>query len=498
MSAEVPMSAKVPMSAEVPVTPAPPLIVNADQPVDADRALLGGKGAGLFWMSALGLPVPPFFVLTTRAWREWQQAGRLTDEHVGVVAEMLRWLEARTGRTFGTGPAPLLVSVRSTAAVSMPGMMDTILNLGMTPDVVGPLCRELGGLRTLGDVIATFVDTATPVFDRSAGAPASVIPTGAHDQLVAAIDGVFASWNNDRARLYRRINRIPDDDGTAVVVQAMIFGNADDRSGTGVLFSRDPVTGDETPTGEWVPSAQGEAIVSGRTTPVPVAELAAVQPDVFAELMAVAGQLERAAGQPQDIEFTVQRGVLYLLQARTLKTGPLATCRIALALLDEGAVMTDEVRRRLSVLDLDELATQAISAPQDARRELAGGLAASPGIAHGVVTREATRSTSSASSPMVLVRPETSPHDLPAMRRAAALVTERGGLTSHAAIVARELRIPCVVGCGPLDGLRDGSEVTVDGAGGAVYAGRLPVSRVIPDVVGRARSVLARAPGAAS
>jgi pyruvate,orthophosphate dikinase len=472
-----------------------PVVVNADQKVDEDRSLLGGKGAGLFWMASLGLPVPPFFVLTTRAWRQWHEAGRLTDEHIEKVSEMIRWLEQRTGRTLGRGSRPLLVSVRSTGAVSMPGMMDTILNLGIAPDVLGALYQEFGSLKTVADVISNFVDTATPVFGRepSNGKRACpFIPENAEDQLIGAIEGVFASWNNERARLYRRINRIPDDCGTAVVVQAMIFGNADPRSGTGVLFTRNPVTGEAQPTGEWVPAAQGEAIVSGRTTPVPIAELGAAQPAVFDELLRAAARLEREAGAPQDIEFTVERGVLHLLQTRTLKSAPLASCHIALALLDEGIIAEDDAARWLSSLNLDDLATDALVEQPDDGLVVASGLAASPGIARGVVARGigAGRPGITDPPPLVLVRPETSPHDLPTMRRAAALVTERGGLTSHAAIVARELRIPCVVGCGSLDALRDGQQVTVDGASGRVYAGGIDVETVVPDVVLRARAVV--------
>jgi pyruvate,orthophosphate dikinase len=466
------------------------LIINADAKTDADKLLIGGKGASLFWMSAQGLPVPPFFILTTRAWRQWREAGKLPEQQVTSVVEMVRWLEARTGRRFGGGPRPLLVSVRSTGPVSMPGMMDTILNLGLTPDALGPLAEEFGSLQMIADVITNFLGTAAPVLAgrQEAG------QTEATDQLLDAIEGVFASWNNQRARLYRRINRIPDDYGTAVIVQAMVFGNAGDSSGTGVLFTRDPVSGDARLRGEWVPAAQGEAIVSGRTTPVPVEELRTAQPAVYRRLHEIAGQLERRAREPQDIEFTVQQGRLYLLQSRALKSAPLASCRTALDLLDEGLLTEEEAVRRLASLELPELATDAFTEPPAADAVLATGLAASPGIVPGTVVREidARNEAGPGRGSLILIRPETSPHDLPAMRRAAALVTEHGGLTSHAAIVARELKIPCVVGCGELDAVREGQEVTVDGSAGVVYRGRLAVDRIVPEVVRRAQSLLSR------
>ena len=473
-----------------------PIIVSADDEIDADRSLLGGKGAGLFRMVSLGLPVPPFFVLTTRAWREWQDTGRLPDAHISRVLEMIQWLERRTRRTFGRGPRPLLVSVRSTGPVSMPGMMDTILNLGLAPDAIGALYQEFHSLQAVADVIMNFVGTATPVFaDQQGGGPVShpLIPESAHDQLIGAIEGVFASWNNERSRLYRRINRISDDYGSAAVVQAMVFGNADVRSGTGVLFTRDPVTGVNEPRGEWVAAAQGEAIVSGRTTPMPVEQLAQSQPTVFDDLLRFVRYLERDAGEPQDIEFTVEKGTLYLLQTRAMKSAPLASCRIALSLLDEQVIDETEAIRRLSSLDLADLAIDSLTEAPGDELVLATGLAASPGIAHGVVAREidARQATSPERNPLVLLRPETSPHDLPSMRRAVALVTERGGLTSHAAIVARELRIPCLVGCGQLDSIRDGQEITVDGTVGRVYRGRLKIERTVPDVVRRAHSLLA-------
>jgi pyruvate, orthophosphate dikinase len=471
------------------------IIVNADAKIDADRLLIGGKGASLFWMSSLGLPVPPFFVLTTRAWREWREAGQLPESHVAKIMEMIRWLEGRTGRTFGGDPRPLLVSVRSAGPVSMPGMMDTILNLGLTPDALAALSRELGSLQVVADVIMNFVGTATPVFvgnQDAVGMSLPLIPASAEDQLLGAIEGVFASWNNQRARLYRRINRIPDDYGTAVVVQAMVFGNAGDSSGTGVLFTRDPVNGDSLMRGEWVPAAQGEVIVSGRTTPVPIEALRTTQPAIYQQLRDVASQLERGAREPQDIEFTVERGRLYLLQTRTLKSAPLASCKTALDFLDEGLISQQEAVERLSLLELPELATDTFTEPPAAGAVLATGLAACPGIVYGVVVREIDAKSEAAPGreSLVLLRPETSPHDLPAMRRASALITEHGGLTSHAAIVARELKIPCVVGCGELSTVREGQEVTVDGTSGVVYLGRLMVVRVVPEVVRRAQCLL--------
>ena len=469
-------------------------IVNADVKIVADKMLLGGKGCSLFWMSSQGMPVPPFFVLTTRAWRQWREAGQLPEQQVAQVTEMIGWLEERTGRTFGAGPRPLLVSVRSTGPVSMPGMMDTILNLGLTHEALGALSREFSDLQMIADVITNFVGTATPVFagnQVSARLPHPLLPQAAKDQLIGAIEGIFASWNNDRARLYRRMNHISSDLGTAVIVQAMVFGNAGDSSGTGVLFTRDPVTGESELRGEWVPAAQGEAIVSGRTTPVGIQVLEETQPAIYRQLHEVAGRLEREARDPQDIEFTVERGKLFLLQTRALKSAPLANCKIALDLLEEGVITREEAAERLSALEFSELWAEVLCDPGATGAALATGLVASPGIAQGVIVREIDLKADAAPGrPLVLLRPETSPHDLPALRRASALVTERGGLTSHAAIVARELKLPCVVGCGSLDDLRDGEEVTVDGTTGAVYRGRLEVERVVPDVVRRAHAML--------
>lgn len=475
----------------------PPIVVSTGQKIGADRSLLGGKGASLFFMANLGLPVPPFFVLTTRSWRDWNETGRLPETHISRVIDMMGWLEQQTGRTFGRGHRPLLVSVRSACAVSMPGMMDTVLNLGLTHETIGPLYKNFRSLHTLADVITNFVGSATPVFARqfSGGTPPHpLIPEAARDQLVGAIEGVFASWNNERAQLYRKINGIPDDYGTAVVVQAMVFGNADSRSGTGVLFTRDPVTGADEARGEWVPAAQGEAIVSGRSTPVPVGELADSQPAVFADLLQAARCLERAASEPQDIEFTVERGKLYLLQTRALKCTPLAACQIALALLTEGLSTREEAIRRLSSIDLAGLATEVLTHPPADDGIVASGLAAAPGIARGVAMRDISPPPETGKPPQrwILLRPETSPHDLPSMRRAAALLTERGGLTSHAAIVARELGIPCVVGCGDLTVILDGQEITVDGAAGRVYAGSLDTESFVPAVVQRARALLAQ------
>lgn len=399
-----------------------PIIINADAKMNADRLLIGGKGASLFWMSSQGLPVPPFFVLTTGAWRQWREAGQLPEPYVSKVMEMVGWLEEQTGRTFGGGPKPLLVSMRSTGPVSMPGVMDTILNLGLTHDALGALSKEFGNMQMVADVITNFVGTAAPGFARNQGvgaAPCPLIPDSARDQLLATIEGVFGSWDKERARLYRRINRVPDDYGTAVVVQAMVFGNAGESSGTGVLFTRDPVSGDARLRGEWVPAAQGEAIVSGRTTPVPMEALRAAQPRIYQRLHEVASQLERRAREPQDIEFTVQQGSLYLLHARALRSAPLASCRTTLDLLDEGLINEDGAVERLESLELPELATDIFTEPPAADAVVATGLAASPGIARGAVVRE----IDAGSAPMpsrgnlVLLRPETSPHDLPALRK---------------------------------------------------------------------------------
>ena len=461
------------------------------------RDLIGGKAWSVARMQALGLTVPPAFVVTTTACKTFLANGR---EPPGLEAEIdaaIGWLESRTGRAFGAGPHPLLVSVRSGAPVSMPGMMDTVLNLGVNDTTEAALAAECGDPafarnthRRFLDLYAHIVLRATaPELDEAEGPPAwratiaahcgTQIPADARGQLRNAVRAVFESWNSRRARRYRQHHGIPDDLGTAVTVQAMVFGNLDARSGTGVLFSRNPSTGAAEPYGEYLPRAQGEDVVSGKFTPQPLTALGAALPEALANLLNAAQTLEKAGRDVQDIEFTVERGQLYFLQSRTAKLAPHAAVRIAVALADEGLI-----DRRSAVLRISPDQVRILLSPRIAERALAGarllasGEPASPGvgIGHVVTDSDEAERRAQAGDPVILARPTTSPDDLHGMIAARAVVTEQGGSTSHAAVVGRALGLPCVVGCGKgaLDQLA-GEMVTVDGRAGRVYAGALEI-----------------------
>jgi pyruvate,orthophosphate dikinase len=414
----------------------------------ASRDLLGGKAFGIERMVQLGLPVPPAFVLTTSACRQYLESRQLPEPLWHRVRALVADLERATGLRFGDEQAPLLVSVRSGAAVSMPGMMDTVLNLG----AAGARFEEQ--------------------FAKVVGRPA---PADPWQQLRLAIGAVFESWHSRRAVAYRREHGIPDEGGTAVTVQAMVFGDLDDHSGTGVLFSRDPVTGAAAPYGEWLARAQGEDVVSGRADARPLAELAAALPDVHRELLAAADLLEQDARDVQDIEFTVEAGRLWLLQTRAAKRSPEASIRHAVRMVAEGLISRQEALDRVTPAQIDAFLRPRVYPPRDAV-VLARGKAAGPGIGVGEVVGDVEEALDRA-TPVVLARPTTDPDDTPAMAVAAAVITEFGGSTSHAAVVCREMAVPCVVGCGEgtLCELA-GRTVTVDGFTGTIYAGALPVA----------------------
>ncbi|WP_131774146.1 pyruvate, phosphate dikinase [Protofrankia symbiont of Coriaria myrtifolia] len=440
---------------------------------DGDRALLGGKAWGIQRMLALGVPVPPAFVVTTEACaRHRVVGGRLPADVRAALPAAIAYLEEATGRTFGCGPTPLLVSVRSGAAVSMPGMMDTVLNLGMTPRVQVALAVSTGNARFAADTARRF----TRQFEAVVGVAPPAEPAA---QLEAAVSAVFASWDSRRALAYRRERGLDDDAGTAVTVQAMVFGNLDDASGTGVLFTRDPLTGDPEPFGERLPRGQGEDVVAGTHDPLRLTELARAQPAVHAELMALAATLERECRDVQDIEFTVESGRLWLLQTRAAKRSPAAAVRLAVALAEEGLIGEREALDRVSPGQVAAVLRPHVEPhARAAARVLASGRPACPGVVSGVVVcdTEAAQDRADAGEAVVLARPTTDPEDVPAMSAVAAILTELGGATSHAAVVSRELGVPCVVGCGTgtLMGLA-GTEVTVDAAAGEVFGGVLPV-----------------------
>ncbi len=460
------------------------------------RELIGGKAWSVARMRALGLNVPPAFVVTTRACAAYLATGSLPPTLAAEIAAAIAWLETQTSRSLGRGPQRLLVSVRSGAPISMPGMMDTVLNLGMNDETEGALAAECGDPTFARDTHRRFLDLYARIVLKTGeidlapdadparwreiiAAAGGSVSIDAREQLNAALRAVFDSWNSRRARRYRQHHDIPDSLGTAVTVQAMAFGNLDDRSGTGVLFSRNPLTGEAEPYGEYLPRAQGEDVVSGKFTPRPLSDLAARLPTVHQELLAAADKLETASGDVQDIEFTVERGRLYLLQARAAKLAPHAALRIAVdfvreGLLDEAAAIGRLTPEQIRILLSPRLSDDV----RGAADPIAKGEGASPGVGIGIAVADSDEAEgrAKAGEAVVLARPTTSPEDLHGMIVARAVVTEQGGATSHAAVVGRALGLPCVVGCGtgslaPLIG----KMVTVDGQSGVVFDGALPI-----------------------
>ncbi|WP_051027359.1 pyruvate, phosphate dikinase [Nocardia higoensis] len=455
------------------------------------RELVGGKAWSLWRMSRLGLRVPPAFVITTRACTEYFARGRaLPEELFDEIRDGIRYLEQQTGRTFGAGPAPLLVSVRSGAAVSMPGMMDTILNLGINAETETALAAESGSTEFAADVRRRFCalygklvagcledleglpDTAA-VQAAIADETGATVPADPMEALRQAVAAVFDSSRSRRANAYRAHYGIPDSLGTAVTVQAMVFGNLDDDSGTGVLFTRNPLTGHREPYGEYLPRGQGEDVVSGRVTPRPLSWLAEHRPDLHDELIAAADLLEQEGRDAQDIEFTVQHGTLYLLQSRPAKRTARAAVRLATALVAESVIEPATACARVSAEQIRHLLRPSIDADQvGAAEPLAAGICASPGYAVGLAVATAEQAQQIPGA--ILVRESTSPEDVHGMIAAAAVVTENGGSTSHAAVVSRALDTPCVVGCGPgtVEALV-GRVVTVDATGARVFDGEI-------------------------
>ena len=402
----------------------------------ADRETLGGKAWSITEMLRHGIPVPPAFALTTDECARYHSAGgRVPEDVLAALPDALAEIERVTGRTFGGGERPLLVSVRSGAPTSMPGMMDTVLNLGMTDQVEHALAA-VAGVAYASDTRRRFNEQ----FEKVVGEPP---PRAPWQQLERAVEAVFASWNSERAVHYRANRGISDVGGTGVTVQAMVFGNLDDRSGTGVMFSRDPTGASAAHYGEWLPRGQGEDVVSGAFDPHPLEDLAELMPDVHGQLLDLAATLDASAGCAQDIEFTVESGRLWLLQCRRAKV-------------------------------LEAIPGAADDAGADGRRVLAQGRPACPGLASGVVVTDVEEAEERAldGEDIILARPTTNPHDVRAMSVVAAVLTEIGGATSHAAVVSRELGVPCIVGLGQgaSAGL-EGLAVTVDGSSGRVLEG---------------------------
>jgi len=450
-------------------------VVTLDGAGRLPRELLGNKGYGIDVMRRQGLPVPPAFCLTTAVCtRFFADPGRCLDDIWNDVRDTMGWLEAETSRTFGRGPRPLLVSVRSGAAQSMPGMMDTVLDLGID-DAVEDALAAVGSAEFARDTRARFTDMYRRIV---LGDDADVqVPTDPWAQLRGAVEAVFASWNSPRAISYRAHHGLDDEAGTAVIVQAMVFGNLARDSGTGVLFSRNPITGANEPFGEWLANGQGEDVVSGSTDVQPIAALRDEQPAVYEQLITAARSLERLAADVQDIEFTVEEGKLWLLQTRTAKRSAQAAVRLALQLRRDGLVDDAEALRRVNPTQIETLLAPSLQ-PETrlAATLLAKGLAACPGVVSGKAYADVDEALDAAEEDedVILVRTATSPDDVQGMLAARGIVTETGGATSHAAVVSREIGRPAVVGCGAgVVAALAGKMITVDGYEGEVREGVL-------------------------
>ncbi len=514
-----------------------------------DKNLLGGKGANLAEMASIGLPVPPGFTISTEmCTRYYEEGGSFPDSLRAEVAGGLTHIEGITGKRFGDASDPMLVSVRSGARASMPGMMDTVLNLGLNDETVEGLAAKADDARFAWDSYRRFIQMYADVVleldhgsfeealeiakeDRgytldtelSAGDLRELVaeykglvedqwgkpfPQDVHDQLWGAIGAVFGSWQSERAKVYRRLNDIPASWGTAVNVQAMVFGNMGETSATGVAFTRDPSTGERAHYGEFLINAQGEDVVAGIRTPqyltraareranAKPASMEEAMPEVFAQLAGVFDTLESHYRDMQDIEFTVERGHLWMLQTRTGKRTAKAALKIAVDMAGEGLITRDEAIGRVDPMALDQLLHPTLD--PDARRDvLTKGLPASPGAASGAVVFDAdtAEKRAAAGDDVILVRTETSPEDIHGMHAAKGILTARGGMTSHAAVVARGMGRPCVSGAGTLAidakakimrcagrEVKEGDMLTIDGGTGEVMIGA--VSTVQPELSG--------------
>jgi len=479
-------------------------VFDFDEPTDGGRELLGGKGVGLAEMTRMGVPVPAGFTITTDACRAFLASRDLPDGLEAEVDEHIRRLEERTGKRFGSPDDPLLVSVRSGAAVSMPGMMDTILNVGLNDEAVQGLARKTGDESFANDcyrrLIQMYGETVDGVpHDRFSAdddveraraaytaATGDEFPQDVRDQLRRAILAVFESWSSPRAQVYRRAHEIPDDLGTAVNVVQMVFGNKGDRSGTGVAFTRDPSTGEQGLYGEFLANAQGEDVVAGIRTPQPLRVMRESLPNAFDQLVETMRRLEEHYRDVQDIEFTVDDEQLYLLQTRSAKRTAAAALKAAASMADEGLITREEAVARIDPAQLDQLLHPMID-PAAELEVAAKGLNASPGAASGGIVFDADTAVERAKAgPVVLVRYETTPDDIHGMIAAQGVLTVHGGMTSHAAVVARGMGKPCVAGCEELalEGttarlggheLHEGDVITIDGGTGRVFVGEVPL-----------------------
>lgn len=495
------------------------------------KNLLGGKGANLAEMTVLGMPVPQGFTITTEACTQYYNDGRQINEEIqGQISEYLAKMEEICGKKFGDVKNPLLVSVRSGARASMPGMMDTILNLGLNDTVVEGLAALTSNPRFAYDSYRRFIQMFSDVvmeipksdFERVIDAKkeekgvkqdteldtedmkdlvvrfkalyrerkGTDFPTEPRVQLMEAVKAVFRSWDNPRANVYRRINEIPYDWGTAVNVQSMVFGNMGNTSGTGVAFTRNPATGERKLFGEYLINAQGEDVVAGIRTPEPIDHLKDTLPEVYTQFAETAQRLEDHYTDMQDMEFTIENGKLYMLQTRNGKRTAAAALKIAVDLVEEGKISTEEAVLRVEPKQLDSLLHPQFDPAELKKAQAIGkGLAASPGAACGrvVFSAEDAKAWSDKGEKVVLVRLETSPEDIEGMAVAQGILTVRGGMTSHAAVVARGMGTCCVSGCGEIamheaekyftlggQTIREGDYISIDGSTGSIYGQAMP------------------------
>ena len=495
------------------------------------RELLGGKGANLAEMSNLGMPVPQGFTVTTEACTKYYNDGRtIAPEIEAEIMEHLAKLEEKTGKKFGDTANPLLVSVRSGARASMPGMMDTILNLGLNDVSVEGFAAKTNNPRFAYDSYRRFIQMFSDVvmelskkrfeeiiddLKEKKGVKQDVeldaddmkelvkrfkefykaekgveFPQDPKVQLMEAVKAVFRSWDNPRANVYRRMNEIPYDWGTAVNVQQMVFGNSGDRSGTGVAFTRNPATGEKALFGEYLINAQGEDVVAGVRTPSPISKLKEEMPEVYDEFASIADRLEKHYKDMQDMEFTIENGKLFMLQTRNGKRTAAAALKIAVDLVHEGMIDEEEAVLRVEPQQLDALLHPQFDPEALKKAQIIGkGLAASPGAACGkiVFTAEETKEWAARGEKVVLVRRETSPEDIEGMQSAEGILTVRGGMTSHAAVVARGMGTCCVSGCGDIvvdydkkcftlggKTYHEGDYISIDGTTGNIYGEAIP------------------------
>ncbi len=524
------------------------------------KNLLGGKGAGLAEMSGMGLPVPPGFTITTEACTYFYQHNQTYPDGLKAEADAaLKQVGALVGAEFGNPAKPLLVSVRSGARVSMPGMMDTVLNLGLNPETTEGLASLTGNARFAYDSYRRFIqmysnvvlglehslfeeildsakeekgvelDTELDATDlgriiddykaRVRKELGKQFPDDVHAQLWGAIGAVFGSWQAARARTYRKLNRIPEDWGTAVNVQAMVFGNRGETSATGVAFTRDPATGEKLLYGEFLINAQGEDVVAGIRTPQPISKavrerqggkkpsMEEAMPAAYAELRAIADKLEAHYRDMQDVEFTIQDGKLFMLQTRSGKRTAKAALKVAVDMVTEGLIDEKLAVMRVDPMALDQLLHPTLD-PKAPKEQIASGLAASPGAATGEVafTADEAEKRAGEGHAIILVRTETSPEDIHGMHAAKGILTARGGMTSHAAVVARGMGRPCVSGAGMIKidaakgemvcgahTIRRGELITIDGTSGQVFKGRVPT--IEPELSGDFATLMGWADG---